>query len=356
VRGHSNVQGQRTVGVTEKPELAPMEKYRTLFGFEPPAEKGNNTAEFLEALIRGEAKACIGLGGNLARAVPDWERVAKAWREMELTVHIATRLNRTHLLPGKSSWLLPCLVRAEEDMQASGPQQISMEDSFSHVYGSIGARTPASPHLRSETAIVCALAKATLPANPLWRWDDWTADYREIRALIAQTFPETHADMDGRMNQPGGFYRGNPARKRIWKTKSGKAEFTAPTTLDATDLDKREGRFRLITLRSNDQFNTTIYGYSDRLRGIEGTRDVLMISPQDMEAAGLRAGQRVALVTDLDDGFVRRVDGLKVTPYDLPRGAVAGYYPELNALAPLSRRDLSSGTPAAKAIPVRIEG
>ena len=355
VRGHSNVQGQRTVGITEKPELAPMARYRELFGFEPPTQKGLNTVEFLEALLKGEAKGFLGLGGNLARAVPDWERVAKAWRGMELTVHIATRLNRTHLLPGKASWILPCLVRAEEDLQAGGPQQVSMEDSFSHIYGSIGRRTPASARLRSEVDIVCSLAKATLPENPLWRWDEWTADYRRIRALIAKTFPDMFADMERRMNQPGGFYRGNAAHRRIWKTESGKAEFTVPSTLDATGLERRPGRYRLITLRSNDQFNTTVYGHSDRLRGIEGERDVVLMAPQDIAEAGLEAGRRVALTTDLDDGFERRVAGLKIVPFDLPRGAVAGYFPELNALSPLSRRDMASGTPAAKAIPVRVE-
>ena len=355
IRGHSNVQGQRTVGVTEKPELAPMEKYRELFGFEPPAEKGYTTVTFLEDLIAGKAKGFIGLGGNLARAVPDAERVAKAWREMALTVHVATRLNRTHLMPGKSAWLLPCLVRAERDSQASGPQQVSMEDSFSQIYGSIGKRTPASATLKSELAIICSLAKATLPANPLWRWDEWTRDYRLVRALIAKTFPDQFAQMETRMNEPGGFYRGNAAHQRVWKTESGKAEFTTPTTLDSTALDRRPGRYRLITLRSNDQFNTTVYGNSDRLRGIEGDRMVVMMSPNDMRELGVSAGAKVSLVTDLDDGIVRRIEGLKVTPYDLPKGALVGYFPELNVLAPLSRYDLASHTPAAKAIPVRVE-
>ena len=355
IRGHSNVQGQRTVGITEKPELAPMAQYRELFGFEPPMERGNNTVAFVERLIAGEAKGFIGLGGNLARAVPDWERVAKAWRGMSLTVHVATRLNRTHLLPGKSAWILPCLVRAEQDMQATGAQQVSMEDSFSQIYGSIGKRTPASLQLKSELAIVCGLAKASLPRHSLWRWDDWNGDYRIVRAFIAKIWPEQFSDMEERMNAPGGFYRGNAARERTWKTHSGKAEFTTPTTLDATGLDRRSGRFRLITLRSNDQFNTTVYGLSDRLRGIEGDRMVVMMSPQDMAEAGLTAGQKVTLVTDLDDGHVRRVAALTVTPYDLPGGALVGYFPELNPLSPLSRYDLESHTPAAKAIPVRIE-
>jgi molybdopterin-dependent oxidoreductase alpha subunit len=355
IRGHSNVQGQRTVGVTEKPELAPNDKYRELFGFAPPMRKGHNTVEFLEALISGEMRAYVGLGGNLMRAVPDAERVEQAWRGMELTVHIATRLNRTHLTPGAESWILPCLVRSEIDEQASGPQQVSTEDSFSQIYGSVGKRTPASEFLKSELAIVCGLAKATLPANPRLRWDDWTGDYRLVRDLIAQSFPDQFADMDQRIDIPGGFNRGNAAHERIWKTESGKAEFTTPTTLDATGLARAPGRYRLITLRSNDQFNTTVYGLSDRLRGIEGERTIVMMSPRDMEAAGVEAGQRITLVTDLDDGFVRRVAGLRVIPYDLPEGALCGYFPELNALAPLSRYDLASHTPASKAIPVRIE-
>ena len=355
IRGHSNVQGQRTVGITEKPKLAPMQKYRELFGFEPPTEKGVNTAEFVERLLQGRMKGFFGLGGNLARAVPEWERVKRAWPQMELTVHIATRLNRTHLLPGKAAWLLPCLARAEEDLQTSGPQQVSMEDTFSHIYGSIGKRKPASPHCKSEVAIVCGLAKATLAANPLWRWDDWTGDYRLIRALIAKTFPDEFHDMETRMNQPGGFYRGNAAHERIWKTESGKAEFTTPTTLDLTDLARKPGRYRLVTLRSNDQFNTTIYGYSDRLRGVEGERMVLMMAPQDIARAGLSDGQKVTLVTDLDDGVSRKMSGLKIIPYDLPPGAVAGYFPELNTLSPISRRDKLSDTPASKSIPVRIE-
>jgi len=355
IRGHSNVQGQRTVGITEKPELAPMDKYRELFEIEPPITKGHNTVEFLEALVRGEVRAYVGLGGNLMRAVPDSARVEEAWRGMDLTVHIATKLNRTHLTPGRESWILPCLVRSEEDIQASGPQQVSIEDSFSQIYGSIGKRKPASALLKSELAIVAALAAATLKSNPRLRWADWTGDYRRVRSLISQTFPDEFADMDLRIDTPGGFNRGNAGRHRVWKTQSGKAEFTTPTTLDATGLDRRPGRYRLVTLRSNDQFNTTVYGLSDRLRGIEGDRMIVMMSPRDMAAVGVEAGRRITLVTDLDDGFVRRVAGLKVVPYDLPDGALGGYFPELNALSPLSRHDLASGTPASKAIPVRIE-
>jgi molybdopterin-dependent oxidoreductase alpha subunit len=355
IRGHSNVQGQRTVGVSEKPELVPLDKLRELFGFEPPTEKGHTTVEFLEALLAGEAKAFIGLGGNLARAVPDQVRVHEAWRRMDLTAHVATRLNRTHLLPGTRAFILPCLVRAEQDMQATGPQTVTIEDSFSHIYGSIGRRAPASEHLKSEVAIVAGLAKATLPANPRWEWAEWTGDYGLVRDLIAKTYPDQFHDMSARMHQPGGFYRGNAAHERVWKTKSGRAEFTVPSVLNATGVDTAHGRFTLVTLRSNDQFNTTVYGDSDRLRGLEGNRMIVLMSPEDMGQQGFTEGQSVTLVTDYADGVARSVGGLSVIPYDLPRGCLAGYFPELNPLVPLEHHEELSKTPAAKGIPVRLQ-
>lgn len=354
IRGHSNVQGQRTVGITEKVELAPVEKYREVLGLETPPEDGHTTVEFLDALLKGENKGYVGLGGNLAMAVPDHERVHEAWRKMELTVHIATKLNHTHMMPGKESWILPCLVRAEEDMQASGNQWVSIEDSFSHIYASKGRRTPASAHLLSETAIICELAKATLPENPRWTWDAWRADYARIRELIAQTYPDQFHDMDNRMHQPGGFYRGNAARERIWKTESGKAEFTDPDVLNSCGVMGNAGGLHLVTLRSNDQFNTTVYGHSDRLRGLEGSRMIVLLSPGEIHRRGLREDQIVALETEVDDGVVRRVEGLSVKPYDLPKGTVVGYFPELNPLVPLDYHDKLSKTPASKGVPVRL--
>jgi len=355
IRGHSNVQGQRTVGITEKVELAPNDKYREIFDFEPPMEDGHTTVDFLAAVLDGSNKAFIGLGGNLAQAVPEHGLVHEAWGNMELTVHVATKLNTTHMMPGKESWILPCLVRAEDDTQASGPQQVSIEDSFSHIYGSIGRRTPASPHLKSELAIVAGLAKATLPAHPLWKWDEWTADYTKVRDLIARTYPDQLFDMDARMDQPGGFYRGNAANQRRWLTESGKAEFTTPTVLNACGIGTAPGRYHLITLRSNDQFNTTIYGHDDRLRGLKGSRKIVLMSPAEIDRAGLRAGEKVTLVTDAGDDIRRAVGGLEVTPYDLPNGTLVGYFPELNPLMPLWYHDEDSKTPAAKGIPVRIE-
>ncbi len=352
IRGHSNVQGQRTVGITEKVALAPVEKYREVLGLETPQQDGHNTHAFLEALLAGRNRVYLGLGGNLAMAVPDHETVHQAWTQMDMTVHIATRLNHTHLLPGKKSWILPCLVRSEEDIQESGNQFVSIEDSFSHIYSSKGKRTPASKHLMSETAIICELAKASLPFHPRWLWDEWRADYARIRDLIAQTYPDQFFDMEARMHEPGGFYRGNDARERIWHTASGKAEFTDPTALNAGP----EGdALRLITLRSNDQFNTTIYGHSDRLRGLEGERTVVLVSQAEMARQSLVEGQRITLVTAMEEDRRRAVTGLKVVAYDLPDGCVAGYFPELNPLVPLSLRDRLSDTPASKAIPVRIE-
>ena len=354
VRGHSNVQGQRTVGISEKPELVPLDKLAQMFDFEPPREKGLTTVDACEAIRDGSVKGFVSLGGNFVRAIPDREVMEPAWREQALTVYVATKLNRSHLVHGRSSWLLPCIARSEEDMQSSGPQAVSIEDSFSHIYGSIGKRKPASEHLLSELAIVAGIARATLPAHPTWRWDDWTADYSLVRDLIAETYAEEFHDFNARMFEPGGFYRGNPAHERIWKTDSGKAEFTDPTVMSALGIGNAPGRFHLITMRSNDQFNTTIYGFSDRLRGLEGSRTILLINPDEMARQGLKEGDVVSLVGDAGDDVKREVAGLTVTPFNLPDGCLGGYYPEMNPLIPLWYHDKASKTPASKGVPVRI--
>jgi molybdopterin-dependent oxidoreductase alpha subunit len=354
VRGHSNVQGQRTVGISEKPELVPLDKLAKQFGFEPPRKKGLNTVETCEGILAGKVKAFFGLGGNFVRAIPERAAIEAAWTKMELTVQVATKLNHSHLVNGKAAYLLPCRGRTEQDMQASGPQAVTVEDTFSCIQGSIGLRTPASEHLKSEPAIVAGIAKAMLPANPKVKWDDWVGDYGLIRDLIAETYPEEFHHFNARMFTPGGFYRGNAARERIWKTKSGKAEFTAPHTLSSTGFKDAPGRYRLVTLRSNDQFNTTIYGFSDRLRGIEGTRQVLLVNPKEIERAGLKEGQMVSLISDAEDGVHREVGPLKVIPFNLPDGCVASYYPEMNPLIALSHHDQESKTPAGKSVPVRI--
>ena len=348
VRGHSNVQGQRTVGISEKPELVPYDALKKLFDFDPPPKKGVNTVEACEKIISGEIKAFLSLGGNFVRAIPERDKMEAAWPNMRLTVQIATKLNRSHLINGEVAYLLPCRGRTEED------QPVTMEDSLSMIHGSVGKAKPASEHLLPELAIVAGIAKATLQPNPKVKWDEWVADYGKVRDLIEATYPNKFKDFNQRLFTPGGFYKGNHARERIWETKSGKAEFTVPDGLSAVGLADKPGRWRLITMRSNDQFNTTIYGFSDRLRGIEGTRAVLLMHPDEIAAAGLSEGQVVSLASDADDGVHRQVDGLTVTAFDLPRGTLGGYYPELNPLVPLSHHEELSKTPAYKGVPVRI--
>jgi molybdopterin-dependent oxidoreductase alpha subunit len=356
VRGHSNVQGQRTVGISEKPELVPLDRLQEQFGFEPPREKGLNTVEACEGILKGDVRAFIGLGGNFVRAIPERGLMEPAWRKLRLTVQVATKLNRSHLIHGEVMYLLPCLGRTELDEQASGPQAVTVEDSTSCIHGSLGLQPPASSHLLSEIAIVARLAKATLPPNPKIDWDAWTADYGLVRDAIAESYPKDFYDFNGRMWQPGGFHRNLPARHREWKTKTGKANFVTPTGLDA-DPDTPWGDpqvLRLITLRSNDQFNTTIYGYNDRFRGVHGTRMVVLMHRNDIDRLRLREGDTVKLVTAADDGVERELRGLTIIAYDIPQGCIGGYYPECNVLVPLWHHAERAKVPAAKAVPVRV--
>ena len=357
VRGHSNVQGQRTVGITEKPDKVPKEKLKELFGIETPPEKGVNTVEACEKIIDGSVRAVVLLGGNLVRSVPDHGRIEPAWRKLRLTVQILTKLNRTALIHGEVSYILPCLGRIESDVQASGPQAVSMEDSTGCMHGSRGQVKPASPHLLSEPKIVAEIAKAALPAGSnTIPWDDWVADYSKVRDAIAATYPDIFHELNERMWKPGGFHRPLPARKREWKTKTGKANFIVPASL-ATDIDARPSDrdiVQLITLRSNSQFNTTVYNYDDRFRGIYGSRHIVLMHRNDIDRFGLKEGEMVALATAVDDGVDRQVGGLRVVAYDIPEGCVAGYYPECNPLLPLWHYAEKSKTPAAKSIPVRV--
>ncbi|TNM63068.1 FdhF/YdeP family oxidoreductase [Aliirhizobium smilacinae] len=355
VRGHSNVQGQRTVGIAEKTKLIPMDKLKQLFDFDPPMKDGTTIVDAVKGLMAGEIKAFISLGGNLVRAVPEQKEMERAWAAQELTVVVSTKLNRSHLFPAKNAYILPCLSRTEDDTQATGSQAVSTEDSFSHISGSIGKRTPASKHLKSELAIVTGIAKATLEHNPKLKWDEWEGDYSLVRQLIEFTYPKDFKHYNDRLFQPGGFYRGNDAHERLWNTEEKKAVFTTPKQLNALSFADADGRFRLITMRSNDQFNTTIYGYSDRFRGIEGTRDVVLMSKSDIDANGLVEGQVVKLVSDFGDGLRRELGGLTVRAHNLPNGTICAYYPEANVLNAIDHHDELSKTPASKAIPVRIE-
>ncbi len=259
---------------------------------------------------------------------------------------------------GEIAYLLPCLGRIERDEQAGGPQVVSMESSVAHFHGSRGRAPPASPQLKSEPAIVAGLARATLGEGGSVPWEQWTADYDLIRAAIERTFPATFGGYAARMFQPGGVPRPLAARERRWNTRSGKANFIVPTRLFAghgTGFSADDDRvLQLTTLRSNDQFNTTIYGFDDRFRGVRGTRSVVFMNPADVHRLGLEPGASVDLRTAIDDGIERRVAGLRVVPYDIPPGCVAAYYPEINPLVPLSHRDVKSRTPGYKAVPVTV--
>ncbi|MCP1169995.1 FdhF/YdeP family oxidoreductase [Limimaricola litoreus] len=356
VRGHSNVQGQRTVGISEKPKLVPLDKIDEMFGFKSPREEGTTTVDAVQGVLDGAVKGFVSLGGNFARAVPDQGRSDPAWQNLDINVQIATKLNRSHTLVGKEAWLLPCIVRSELDMQATGPQAVSMEDSLSMIHGSEGKREPASKMLRSEPFIVAGIAKATLEPNPKVKWDDWVGDYALVRDLIEETYPDKFERFNERLFQPGGFYKGNPARERTWKTETGKAIFTAPETLSALGQVPGEDSYTLVTVRSNDQFNTTIYGFNDRLRGLETDRQVVMMNPEMIAKAGLSEGQEVTLSCAVEDGETREVGGLRVVAYDLPDDMVMAYYPETNPLVPLDYHDEMSKTPAYKGVPVRIRG
>jgi molybdopterin-dependent oxidoreductase alpha subunit len=355
VRGHSNVQGQRTVGITEKLKLIPVELIEKQYGFSIPKKDGLATVDACEGILDGSIRAFIGLGGNFVRAVPDTDRIEPAWQRMRLTVQIATKLNRSHLINGQVAYLLPCLGRTEIDRQASGEQAVSMEDSTGCMHGSRGFSKPASDKLLSEPAIVAGLAKATLPSNPLIDWDRWVGNYGLIRDAIEITFPKIFHDFNARMWTSGGFHRPLDPVERKWPTPSGRANFVRPTSL-VVDDDVPDGPevLRLMTVRSDDQFNTTIYDQDDSFRGIKGSRRVLLMNIDDIKARGFEVGQQVTAETVVNDGVVRSVAGLKVVPYDIPRGCAAGYYPELNPLVPLWHHAKEAKVPASKSIPVRL--
>lgn len=355
VRGHSNVQGQRTVGITEKPELAPLDILKEQYGFEPPREKGLNTVEACEGIVSGAVKAFVSLGGNFVRAIPETERMEEAWRTLRLTVQISTKLNRSHLINGEVAYILPCLGRIEIDTQAGGPQAVSMESSTSCFHGSWGKTKPVSDQVRSEPWIVAEIAKATVAPNPNVPWDAWVGDYSRIRGAMEATYPAVFQNLDGRMFEPGGIHKPLAARDRRWETETGRANFTVPEGIEADpDMPLRSAdALDLITLRSNDQFNTTVYGYDDRFRGVKGTRTILFMNADDIARLGFADAEIVDVTTEAEDR-VRSVKGLRIVAYNIPPGNCAGYYPELNPLIPLWHHDEQAKTPAAKAIPVRI--
>jgi formate dehydrogenase major subunit len=353
VRGHSNVQGDRTMGIWENPRPEFLDRLEAEFEFEPPREKGYDTVNAVRALRDGRAKIFIGLGGNFVQAAPDTEITAAALRRAQLTVQISTKINRSHLTCGTTALILPTLGRTEIDMQEGGPQFVSVEDTTLSVHATRGPLHPASPHLRSEIAIVTALAEATLGDRYAIDWASMRDDYRRIRQHIARVVPGCES-YEVNVSRPGGFVLPHPPRdSRTFPTKSGRAEFTV-STIEA--LQVPPGHLILQTLRSHDQFNTTIYGFSDRYRGIQGSRRVVFVNQRDIEELGFADGDIVDLVTHwLGDDHLRRALAFRIVAYQTPRGSAAAYYPETNPLVPLDSTAVGSNTPTSKSVIIRLE-
>jgi len=351
VRGHSNVQGDRTMGIWERAPEHFLDALRDEFGFEPPREHGLDTVAAITALAEGRAKVFIGMGGNFVSATPDTGITEQAMRNAELTVHVSTKLNRSHVVHGREALILPALGRSEKDLTGGIHQRVTVEDSMSAVHASHGPLKPASGHLRSEVDIVCSIAEATLAETTI-PWGAFRADYAEIRRSIARVVPGCAA-YDEKVDQPGGFVLPHPPRdSRTFPTKANKAIFSvSPLQV----LHVPEGRLLLQTLRSHDQFNTTIYGLSDRYRGIEGGRRVVFVHPDDITALGFADGDLVDIVSEWEDGVERMVPSFRLVGYDQPRGCVAAYYPETNPLVPLSSTAEGSNTPTYKSVIVRLE-
>lgn len=351
LRGHSNVQGNRTVGITEKPSASFLANLQKEFGFVPPQAHGHDAVKALEAMIAGKSKALLCLGGNFAVAMPDRQQAFPAMQGLELSVHVGTKLNRSHLLVAKETYILPCLGRTELDIQESGRQSITVEDSMSMVHASSGKLKPASPQLRSEPAIVAGMAMATL-ANSKVDWLALVANYDRIRELIERTVPGFE-NYNQRIRHPGGFRMPLPPTERVWPTPTGKAMFSVFHGVHENVQVDGEDVMRLVTLRSHDQYNTTIYALDDRYRGVFGRRDVLFMNEQDMANMGLEHGDRVDISTALPDSH-QRLEDITVVAYSIAPGTVGAYYPEANVLVPLNYLDQESGTPSYKSVPIRL--
>lgn len=355
LRGHSNVQGDRTVGITEIPPQSLLDGIERVFGFRPPQKHGHGAIEAIKAMRDGKAKALLCLGGNLAEAISDPQVTFPAMSKLDLVVHMATKLNRSHLLLGKHNYLLPVLGRTETDVQATGAQSVTVEDSMSMVHASRGSLDPASLHLKSEPALVASLAKATLPDSVV-DWSAMAADYSRIRDAIEAVFP-AFENFNERIKQPGGFRLHNAASERVWLTPSGRAQFKVMQGINEDPRSLKCHDLVLTTLRSHDQYNTTLYGLNDRYRGVTGRRDVLFINAEEAEKRQLRVGDRVDLMALDPDGnpTSRQMKNLTIVIIDMASGSVGAYYPEANVMVPLDSHDTKSGIPAYKSIPISMK-
>jgi molybdopterin-dependent oxidoreductase alpha subunit len=349
VRGHSNVQGDRTVGIWERPRPDFLDRLGRVFDFTPPREPGLDTVAAIRAMHEGRAKVFFALGGNFLQATPDTEYVAEALRRCRLTVHVSIKPNRAHLVAGDRALILPCLGRSERDVQASGEQFVSTENSMAIVQGSRGVLAPASPHLLSESAIVARLARATLGARSTVDWDALVADYDRIRDLIERVIP-IFDRYNERVRHPGGFSLPSAARERVFLTATGRAHFTVHP-LPRRDL--APGQLVLTTVRAHDQFNTTVYAPNDRYRGIRNGRRVIFMNAEDMRERELAAGAAVD-ITSHHAGEQRHAPRFRVVPYDVPRGSAVAYFPEANVLVPHGSVADTSNTPASKSIVVTV--
>jgi molybdopterin-dependent oxidoreductase alpha subunit len=356
VRGHSNVQGDRTMGIWEKMPETFLAALDDRFGITSPRKHGHDTVDAIRAMRDGRATVFVGMGGNFASATPDTEVTEAALRNCALTVQISTKLNRSHTVHGRTALILPTLGRTDRDIRPSGKQLVSVEDSMSMVHLSRGSLTPPSEHLRSEVAIVCELARTVLGQDHPVPWEEFAADYDRVRDAIADVVPGC-TDYNRRVRQPDGFQLPHPPRdSREFHTATGKANFSV-YPLEWVPVPP--GRLVLQTLRSHDQYNTTIYGLDDRYRGVKGGRRVVFVNPADIAALGLRDGQRVDLISEFTDatGDVeeRRAKDFLVVPYSTPVGNAASYYPETNPLVPLDHTAARSNTPVSKAVVIRLE-
>jgi molybdopterin-dependent oxidoreductase alpha subunit len=349
VRGHSNVQGDRTVGIWERPTAEFLDRLGAEFGFEPPRNHGFDTVKAIQAMHDGQARVFFALGGNFLSATPDTNFTAEALRRCRLTAHVSTKLNRSHLTTGERALILPCLGRTEIDMQANGPQFVTTENSMSVVQISRGSLEPASPELLSEPQIVARLAKVTFEHRTTVDWDQLASNYDLIRERIERVVPGFE-NYNTRVREPGGFYLPNAARQRIFNTSTGKAMFTVH---ELPQHQLAPGQFLMMTIRSHDQFNTSVYSENDRYRGISDGRRVVFLNQQDIEAAGLRARQLVDLVSHFN-GEERVAPQFAVVPYDIPRGCAATYFPEANVLVPVGSVAEKSNTPASKSVVISI--
>ena len=349
VRGHSNVQGDRTVGIWERPTEAFLDRLGEAFDFEPPRNHGYDTVRAIHAMHDGGAKVFFALGGNFLSATPDTDFTAAALRRCRLTAHVSTKLNRSHLITGDRALILPCIGRTEIDTQSAGPQFVTTENSMGVVQVSRGALEPASSELLSEPQIVARLARATLEHRTTVDWEELANDYDKIRDWIERVVPGFE-DYNARVREPGGFYLPNAARKRVFNTQSGKAHFTVH---ELPKHDLGPDQFLMMTIRSHDQFNTSVYTLNDRYRGIYDERRVVFLNREDIAAAGFELPQVVDLVSHFE-GEERVARRFMVVPYDIPTRCAATYFPEANVLVPVRYVALKSNTPVSKSVVISI--